>query len=240
MLSTKASLGLLFGVASAQIPIVTQFPVTTQTSFPAPACTRGPSATEQFTVNYNFESVERGFPLSGITPIGVYNLLNFSNINFVDTDPDFDGNHLGLAPHTYPYAATFGAGTSSLTQQTPLITANYIESTLTSFTARSFWYGCVLPSPYTAGSLPVSCDITATGYDKQGQKLVSQNFTFKTNGSVIQDQNFGTFRGFNSIYSLGFSVNNPNTAAALIDNFIATLEQKACSPYYTGSYNNGT
>lgn len=171
--------------------------------------------------------MERGFPLTGLTPIGEYNLLNFANINFVDTDPDFDGNHLGLAPHTYPYAATFGAGTSSLTGQTPLISIDYIESTLSSFTPRSFWYGCVLPSPYTAGSLPVSCNITATGYSQAGEQLASQTFAFMTNGSVIQDQNFGTFKGFNNIYSLGFSVSNPVAAAALIDNLIATLEQQS-------------
>lgn len=228
---------LLFAAtATAQIT----FPVTTQTSFPAPACTRGPQTTEQFTSNYNFESVERGDPITGITNIGVYNLLNFKNINYVDTDPDFDGNHLGLAPHTYPSAATFGAGTSSLTNSTPLITADYIESTLTSFTARSFWYGCVLPSPYTAGSLPVSCNITATGYGKDGSKIVSQEFGFKANGSVVQDQQFGTFKGFANVRSVGFEVVPKNIGAALIDNFIATLSQQECRPYYTGSYENGT
>ncbi|EME47694.1 hypothetical protein DOTSEDRAFT_77927 [Dothistroma septosporum NZE10] len=250
MLSLELTVLLLSGAALAQVP------VTTQTRFPAPSCTQGPSSAERLTVNYNvgsnhyttsseqpltyaqFESVERAFPLSGLTPIGEYNLLNFANINFVDTDPDFDGNHLGLAPHTYPYAATFGAGTSSLTGQTPLISIDYIESTLSSFTPRSFWYGCVLPSPYTAGSLPVSCDITATGYSQTGAKLASQTFAFKTNGSVVQDQNFGTFKGFSNIHSLGFSVSNSNEAAALIDNFIATLEQQSCRPYYLGSYNN--
>jgi hypothetical protein len=135
------------------------------------------SATEQFTVNYNvthlnlqsffeghcadnpqFETVERADPITGIISIHVYNLLNFSNINWVDTDPDFDGNHLGLAPHTYPDAATFGAGTNTLLLQNPVITAGYIESTVDSFTPRSWWYGCVLPSPHTAGSLPISCN----------------------------------------------------------------------------------
>lgn len=40
---------------------------------------------------------------------------------------------------------------------------------------------------------------------------MSQSFAFKANGSVIQDQNFGTFKGFNNIYSLGFNVSNPDT-----------------------------
>ncbi|CAK3803725.1 Herpes-BLLF1 multi-domain [Lecanosticta acicola] len=236
MLTKHFSAALLCGTAAAQVT----FPVTTQTSFPAPACTSGPQTTEQFTVNYNFETVERGDPLTGITSIGEYNLLNFTNINWVDTDPDFDGNHLGLAPHTYPDVATFGAGTSSLTNSTPLITADYIESTLTSFTARSFWYGCVLPSPYTAGSLPVACNITATGYSRDGHPLAVQNFEFMTNGSVVQDQKFGEFKGFTNVRSVGFSVTPANIGAALIDNFIATLYQPACAPYYTGSYENGT
>ncbi|KXT14025.1 hypothetical protein AC579_10038 [Pseudocercospora musae] len=231
---------LLLGATYAQLPVVTQFPVTTQTSFaPTPGCTSG-AATEQFTVNYNFESATPGDPITGIVPINVYNLLNFSHINYVNTDPDFDGNHLGLAPHTYPDAATFGAGTNTLFGQTPVITAGYIESTLTSFTPRSFWYGCVLPSPYTAGSLPHACNITATGFSKSGSQIASQNFAFKTNGSVVQDQVYGAFNGFNNIYSLQFSVSDNSSAAALIDNFIATLSQPSCAPYYLGSYNNGT
>jgi hypothetical protein len=39
-----------------------------------------------------FESIERGDPILATSGIGVCNLLNFKSINFVDTDPDFDGN----------------------------------------------------------------------------------------------------------------------------------------------------
>jgi hypothetical protein len=82
--------------------------------------------------------------------------------------------------------------------------------------------------------------VTATGYSREGQALASQTFAFATNGSQIQDQNYGAFKGFDGIYSLGFQVSNTGVAAALIDNFIATLEQKACAPYYAGSYENET
>lgn len=158
--------------------------------------------------------------------------------------PDFDGNHLGLAPYTYPYAASFSAGNILETLlgsgPVPVITANYSQSTLKSFTPHSWWYGCVLPSPYTAGSLPANCTITAQGYDFNGNKVgvATQTFAFATNGSIVQDQNYATFNdGFKGIYSLAFSVDN-DVSAALVDNFIATVTQDACAPYYTGSYNN--
>ncbi|KAF2764615.1 hypothetical protein EJ03DRAFT_378510, partial [Teratosphaeria nubilosa] len=152
---SQVLLGLaLSSLGAAQVPIVTQYPVTTQTSFANPSCTGSAASTESFT----FESVERADSITGLIPIGEYNLLAFRNIQWVDTDPDLDGNHLGLAPHTYPDAATFGAGVDSLTASTPVISAEYIESTVESFTPRSWWYGCVLPSPYTAGSLPVGCN----------------------------------------------------------------------------------
>ncbi|KAH9838195.1 hypothetical protein Tdes44962_MAKER08199 [Teratosphaeria destructans] len=253
----------LSSLAAAQLPIVTQFPVTTQvpasppplpptqtkqlTPRPpsqTPPATGAPPPQNPSTVNYNFETVERADPITALIPIGEYNLLSFANIQWVDTDPDLDGNHLGLAPHTYPDAATFGAGVDSLTGATPVISARYVESTIEGFTPRSWWYGCVLPSPYTAGSLPVGCDITATGYSRAGEAVASQTFPFVANGSMVQDQEFGTFSGaFAGIYDLGFSVTSHNTtivAAALVDNFIATLTQKSCAAYYEGSYNNGT
>jgi hypothetical protein len=97
------------------------------------------------------ESVERSDPLIATSEIGVYNLLNFESIYFVNTDPDFDGNHLGLAPYTYPYVATFSPGAeiidNLLAPNISTITASYIESTISSFTPKSFWYGCVLPFP---------------------------------------------------------------------------------------------
>lgn len=161
----------------------------------------------------------------------------------MDTDPDFDGNHLGLAPHTYPYVATFSPLTEIvdylLAPNVSQITADYIESTLTSFTPKSFWHGCVFPFPYTAGSLPQECNITATGFDQSGKLVAKQTFEFAANGSIIQDQNYGTFQGFDQVYSVAFGV-SPITTAALIDNFIVKLYQKECAPYYTGSYGNGT
>jgi hypothetical protein len=120
-----------------------------------------------------------------------------------------------------------------------MITASYIESTLSSFTPKSFWYGCVFTFPYTAGSLPQDCNIIATGFGQSGKLVAKQTFEFAANGSIIQDQKYGTFQGFNEVYSVAFGV-NPITTTALIDNFIAKLYQEECRPYYTGSYVNGT
>lgn len=99
----------------------------------------------------------------------------------------------------------------------------------------------MLPSPYTAGSLPSTCTITAEGLNAAGATIARQEFHFVKNGSVIQDQNQGVFNsGFKSVHSLNFSVGKPLQHAALIDNLVATLEQEACAPLYKGSYNNGS
>lgn len=100
----------------------------------------------------------------------------------------------------------------------------------------------MLPSPVSAGSLPSNCTISAQGYDANGNSVsaAQQTFSFAANGSVVQDQKFATFNpGFANIYSLAFSVNTASSAA-LVDNFIATVTQEACAPFYTGSYENGT
>lgn len=53
--------------------------------------------------------------------------------------------------------------------------------------------------------------VTATGFGEGGNQIASQTFAFKSNGSVIQDQNYGEFRGFDNIYSLQFSVSDNST-----------------------------
>lgn len=160
--------------------------------------------------------------------------------------PDADGNHLGLAPYTYPNAAVFTFLTSLIdspfTPGVPTITASYIESTLSSWTPSSFYYGCVLASPYSAGSLASSCSITAIGFNAAGSKVASQTFQFAANGSLVQDQNYGKFNSeFKGIYSLSFALQSAggSAVAAVFDNLIATVEQQSCAPYYTGSYNDG-
>lgn len=102
----------------------------------------------------------------------------------------------------------------------------------------------MLPSPYTAGSLPANCTITAQGYNAGGAAVAAakQTFAFATNGSVVQDQKYGAFgNGFAGVYSVALSVESDGeVAAALVDNLIATVTQEACAPFYTGSYENGT
>lgn len=115
----------------------------------------------------------------------------------------------------------------------------YSQSTLTSFTPQTWFYGCVYPFPYTAGSLPVDCTIKAQGYDSTGNAIpaAAQEFTFKANGSVVQDQNAGRFESdrFEGIYELGLSVAEA-LPVALVDNFVARVVQEECAVYYGGSY----
>jgi hypothetical protein len=74
-----------------------------------------------------------------------------------------------------------------------IISANYIESTLSSFTPLRWRCGCVALFPYIACSLPASCNIASTGFDVDGKMLAKQFFSFATNGSLIQDQNLEPF-----------------------------------------------
>lgn len=195
----------------------------------APATTRDTSCAKQsFNVNYNFETVERGDPIIVSSEIKEYNLLYFT-WNLAETDPDHDGNHLGSAPHTYPNAAVF-SGNTMLASGKPTITTNYTESTITEFDALSWYYGCVLPSTESAGSLPTNCTITATGLNAAGATIASQEFSFAKNGSVVQNMNYAAFKGFAGVSEIVFDVTNPSTTAAIVDNFIATLYQPSCAP----------
>ncbi|KAL9049086.1 MAG: hypothetical protein Q9162_007401 [Coniocarpon cinnabarinum] len=136
------------------------------------ASSNGPQ--QSFTVNYNFESVERAVPGLTTTVIGIYNMLSF-NMNYANTDPDLDGNHLGSAPHSYPDVAAFSANTNLFNLTGPAsITADYVESTISYFQPQSWYYGCVFATEESAGSLPNTCDITATGFDS---KLQVRTFT---------------------------------------------------------------
>jgi hypothetical protein len=86
----------------------------------------------------------------------------------------------------------------------------------------------------------MSCTAAATGFDGNGKMVAEQSFSCAANGSVIQDQSLGTFgEQFAGVKEVGLAV-APVTAVALVDNFIAKLEQEECEVYYTGSYNNST
>lgn len=161
----------------------------------------------------------------------MYNLLKFS-LTWLNLDIDTDGNHLGSAPHSYPDVAAFSLNTKLLTP-TPEISANYTESTISDFDALSWWYGCVYPSEESAGSLPKTCDITATGFNADNKQVASQKFHFAANGSVVQNMNYGTFNpNFKGVYRMELAVTDELLTAALIDNFIATLYQPTCAPLY--------
>lgn len=64
-----------------------------------------------------------------------------------------------MIPHTAENVAAFSANTALL-DGTPMISANYEESTIDHFNAHSWYYGCVVATEETAASSPVSCNIT--------------------------------------------------------------------------------
>jgi hypothetical protein len=64
-----------------------------------------------------------------------------------------------------------------LTLNISVVLANYIESTLSSFTPKS-WYGWVAPFSYTAVSLLVSCNIKCYRFNAIGKMVVEQAASF--------------------------------------------------------------
>lgn len=143
-------------------------------------------------------------------------------MNLVSTDPNTEV--AGLRAHTPNNGAAFAAGTT-LSDGTPMISANYPTSTVKYFDLVSWYFGCVLAAGESLDSAPVSCMITATGYDSTGMQVALQTFNFVAHGS-LQNMNPDTFNSaFRRVYSVTFTVSNPTMNAAAIDNVVTIVYQ---------------
>lgn len=165
-----------------------------------------------------------GDPIAATNEIDEYNLLFFA-MDIATTGIDGVVT-AGLIVHSLPNAAAFSANTEVVTG-TPIITADYEGSDISSFIPRSMYYGCVAATAVPTEAVPVSCNITVTAYDINNKLLGTQVFEFVSLGGLTQNQNFGAYSSTlqQDVYTLEFSVTNDLVTAALIDDFAATLNQ---------------
>lgn len=216
---------LAFSTAAAD-KTVTQWKTSTTTQYltkTASASCAAASPYQSFTVNYNFDTVQ-AVDGTSLTEIQEYNLLYFT-MNLVDILPQA----VGIIPHTANNVAVFDAAIQAQ-DGTAMITANYQESTIDHFTARSLYYSCTVASEETAESVPVACNISATGYDRNMNAVASQTFVFVP-VMPLSNMIFGNFSAaFKNLWHVDFSVTNNATTAAQIDDFIADIYQLPTAP----------
>lgn len=216
-------------MVTATCPKTTAFVTTTTTAT---------SAYQSFLVNYNFDNVGNGAPtVVDVEQIGEDDGLNFENINVVNVPVT---PVTGLNPVSPPNfaAVTFvqPVEDSGNAADPASINIYYKYSVIDHFNAYYWRYGCVIASEETLDSLPASCNITATGYNRKGQLVASQVFPFKANGATTQDAALGVFSSaFVNLAMLNISVSNSETTAALFDDMLFQLYQYSINEVYTAT-----
>ncbi|CAA9960411.1 hypothetical protein PTMSG1_03813 [Pyrenophora teres f. maculata] len=187
-------------------------------------------------------------PPVALTQIGQYLDLFFQGIYLV---PTLD---LPIQPGVKPNTPSNMAGYNLINLATlngpPTITTQNAAGNVDFFDLESFYYGCVIPTQETIASLPVSCDITVTGYsDTAGTlKTCQQTFEYRVDGvvstiiggtpigsqpvTVSQEMVKATLGAkFKGLRKVVFSVNgrslvSPLLTAALLDSVLYTSYTK--------------
>jgi len=149
--------------------------------------------------NANFDDLEGGLPGSIVNPIPTpYKGLLFQGITYTTVINTGTGLQPGIAPHS---GANYGAiNVLSQLQGTPMITANYPESKISSFQLESFYYACVVQLATGAAAIPTECNINVTGYQGSdnavaaSKQVCSQSYNYNpTTPLAVQQQTFGKF-----------------------------------------------
>ena len=126
------------------------------------------------------------FTIRGSTPAPVqivndYDLLHFNTLLVNQTQPVA----VGVPCHTAPTCTAFalnsgllagvlGGGQDPISLGPAYVTAAYQYSPISYFDPYAFYYGCVVADASPDASVPVSCNITATGQTSSGKTLYSQ------------------------------------------------------------------
>ncbi|KAI2475003.1 hypothetical protein Ptr902_07505 [Pyrenophora tritici-repentis] len=121
-------------------------------------------------------------PPVALTQIGQYFDLYFQGIYLV---PTFNlPIQPGVKPNTPSNMAGFNLINLATLNGPPTISTEKADSNVDFFDLESFYYGCVIPTQETVASLPVSCDITVTGFsDTAGtMKTCEQSFEYRVDG----------------------------------------------------------
>ena len=95
------------------------------------------------------------------------------------------------------------------------MTTVYLDSTVTSFNLREFFYGCA--AEREMGFVPVTCEITITGFNTTDDQVAEQTFDFKADGR-LQQMTKAVAEGFSGVKTVAFAIGpDDNDATAFID-----------------------
>jgi hypothetical protein len=112
------------------------------------------------------------------------------------------------------------------------MTVNYADSTIDHFNLESFYYGCVTGLEESITAVVVSCTVTVTGKDMDGNVINTQSFPFTSNGGLEQDQTKAVLSGFTGLYSAEFTSTTGDEATDLL---LATLIDTVSYTVYSTS-----
>lgn len=169
-------------------------------------------------------------PVSAIE-IGDYDLLNFNTFLVNQTQPPVAGVPCQTAPtctvvtEANNVLSLLDVGSASALNGPGIVTSKYQYSPISYFTPYVFYYGCVAADANGVASVPVSCNITATGLTS-GKTVYTETFTYTATGALLQPMDLGYFNsgwvGL-KVDTLQFVVSNNLTTGALIDNLVADV-----------------
>ena len=150
------------------------------------------------------------------TPVGTYVNISFTDMYF---NPAFAGLTAQSAPN---YALAFGSASIPAT-----MTTAYAHSTVESFALDSFYYGCLVDAAHPDSSLPVPCNITATGYAAGGsaeEPVAVQEFVYAPAAARwTATLAFGSFdEAFRGLERVAFVRSPAKGTAFVLDNVVGT------------------
>lgn len=152
-----------------------------------------------------------------LSPVGIY--LNISFTNFDLSQPDIAA--AGLLVQSKPNYA-FGAGTAS---SPAAMTISYPGSKVKSLALASTYYGCETNLGQAAASVPVACNITATGYKAGSSKPAAvQVFEFLPAEGTTAPLAFGKFAAaFQGLETVDYAQSPATLTEFILDNVAGTI-----------------
>ena len=138
---------------------------------------------------------------------------------------------ISVVPHSPPNIAGW-AIRSKLKNGTPYISCDYKTSTINHFDLYipeepiSFQYGCVT-DPDSDIALPVTCTITATGYNLAGNVIARQSFTYEWEHGISQQMSPRKFdTTFTNLRKVEFQTEPGLLFGTVLDNVMTRVYQK--------------
>lgn len=152
-----------------------------------------------------------------LSPVGIY--LNISYMSFDVSQPAVAA--AGLIPQSKPNYI-FGVGTAT---SPSAMTISYPGSKVKSFALSSLYYGCQTDLAQAAASVPVACNITATGFKAGSSKPVAvQVFAFSPSPGLTAPLAFGTFEAaFQGLENVTYAQSPTTLTEFLLDNVMGSF-----------------